>query len=253
MKILALKLVVTPLFIAAATVMARRFGAGVGGWLAGLPLTSGPVSAFLALEQGPTFAAHAAVGTLLGLIAVTAFCVAYARVADRLGWPLSTLVGLGAFVLMTGLLADLSISLALALGAVVASLVLGVLLIATSRNPAYVRAPRWDVPLRMTAATAVVLVLTAVASTLGAQLSGLVSTVPVFASTMAAFSHRLGGARAATQLLRGVVVGSFAFASFFLVVGVCVERLGLLPTYALATVAALGVNAVSLLLIERAG
>ena len=106
MKILALKLVVTPLFIAAATAMARRFGAGVGGWLAGLPLTSGPVSAFLALEQGPTFAAHAAVGTLLGLIAVTAFCVAYARVADRLGWPLSTLVGLGAFVLMTGLLGD---------------------------------------------------------------------------------------------------------------------------------------------------
>ena len=253
MTILALKLVVTPLCIAAATVMARRFGAGVGGWLAGLPLTSGPVSVFLALEQGPTFAAQAAVGTLLGLIAVTAFCVAYARVADRLPWPFSTLVGLGAFVLMTGLLANLPVSLALALGAVVLSLVFGVRLIGTSGHPAYVGTPRWDVPLRMTAATAVVLVLTAVASTLGPRLSGFVSTVPVFASTMAAFSHRLAGARAATQLLRGVVVGSFAFASFFLVVGVSVERLGLFPTYALATVAALGVNAVSLLFVERAG
>src|SRR5215467_7067551 len=65
-----LKLIVTPLLIAIATFVTRRWGPGVGGWLAGFPLTSAPVSVFLAFEQGPAFAAGAAVGTLLGLAAM---------------------------------------------------------------------------------------------------------------------------------------------------------------------------------------
>jgi hypothetical protein len=251
MALLALKLVATPLLIAAATLTARRFGAGVGGWLAGLPLTSGPVSAFFAVEQGPAFAARAAVGTLLGLVAVTAFCVAYARVAGSGSWPLGTLAGLGAFAATAGLLAGLPLTLAPALVVTFAALAAGALLIATSGRPAYVGAPRWDLPLRIATATAVVVLVTAVAPALGPRWSGVLSTVPVFAGTMAAFSHRLAGPRAAAQLLRGVVIGSFAFAAFFLVVGVAVERLGLTPTYALATGVALAVNAGALGLVER--
>src|SRR5437016_7099204 len=60
--LLLAKVVLTPLFIAAVTLAGRRWGPAVGGWLAGLPLTSGPVSVFLALEQGPGFAVRAAVG-----------------------------------------------------------------------------------------------------------------------------------------------------------------------------------------------
>ena len=60
----ALKLLLAPLLILLATLAGRRWGPAVGGWLAGLPLTSGPVSLILALEQGPEFAARAALGTL---------------------------------------------------------------------------------------------------------------------------------------------------------------------------------------------
>jgi hypothetical protein len=49
--ILALKLVVTPALIAAATLVGRRFGPSISGWLVGLPFTSGPVSLFLTLED----------------------------------------------------------------------------------------------------------------------------------------------------------------------------------------------------------
>src|SRR6184192_563504 len=65
---LALKLVLTPALIAIATLAGRRFGPSIGGWLVGLPFTSGPVSLFLALEQGTSFAAAAALGAI-GLIA----------------------------------------------------------------------------------------------------------------------------------------------------------------------------------------
>src|SRR2546422_11343874 len=83
MTLLFAKLVLTPLLIAAVTLAGRRWGPAVGGWLAGLPLTSGPVSVFLALEQGPGFAARAAVGTLAGLGGGGCFCLVDARLARQ--------------------------------------------------------------------------------------------------------------------------------------------------------------------------
>ena len=62
---LLLKLILTPLLLGGVTLAGRKFGPTVSGWLVGLPLTSGPVSFFLALEQGTKFAAHAAQGTLM--------------------------------------------------------------------------------------------------------------------------------------------------------------------------------------------
>ena len=59
----------------------------VAGLLAGLPLTSGPVSVFLAVELGRAFAVQSARGTILGMVAMSAFCVAYARGAAGLSWP----------------------------------------------------------------------------------------------------------------------------------------------------------------------
>lgn len=67
---LALKITLTPLLIAAASFAQRRWGGAVGGLIAGLPLTSAPVSVFLALEHGPAFAAHAATATMLGVNAM---------------------------------------------------------------------------------------------------------------------------------------------------------------------------------------
>ena len=113
MPLLILKLALTPLLIAVATIArARRWGPAVGGWLAGLPLTSGPqVSVFLAIEQGPRFAGEAAGGTLLGLPAVAAFCLVYAGGARRAPWPVSALLGLIAFAVVAWLASWVSTSL----------------------------------------------------------------------------------------------------------------------------------------------
>src|SRR5258705_70258 len=66
MDTLLLKLLVTPLLIGAASLAGRRWGETVSGWFIGLPLSSGPVCWFLALEQGTGFAAAAARGCLGG-------------------------------------------------------------------------------------------------------------------------------------------------------------------------------------------
>ena len=84
---LTLKLVVTPALIGAATLAGRRWGQSVGGWLVGLPLTTGPVAFFIALDHGEAFAAAAVVGSLAGAVAEVAFSLAYGWSALRCRWP----------------------------------------------------------------------------------------------------------------------------------------------------------------------
>src|SRR5215470_476888 len=178
-EILLVKLVVTPVLIAVATLVARRWGPGMAGWLAGFPLTSAPVSVFLALEQGPAFAAGAAVGTLMGLTAMAVFCVAYAHAARRAGWLVSAGAGLGAFAVSLAALSRFAPSLPAAFTLVCVTLGLAAAALPRAASGGRgLRPPAWDLPLRMAVATAVVLLITAAARHLGPTLSGLLSPVP---------------------------------------------------------------------------
>ena len=84
-----LELVVGPLLVAVATLVARRFGPRTGGLISAFPAIVGPVLLLAALEHGTAFAADAAAGTLLGLVALSGFTLVYARVATRARWPAS--------------------------------------------------------------------------------------------------------------------------------------------------------------------
>jgi hypothetical protein len=67
--------------------------------------------------------------------------------------------------------------------------------------------------------------------------------VPVFLLVLASFAQRSEGADASIRVLRGGVIGSFAFAVFFLVVGIGLGRIGIGATYALGSASAIVVNA----------
>ena len=244
---LTLKLVVTPALIGAATLAGRRWGQSIGGWLVGLPLTTGPVAFFIALDHGEHFAASAALGSLAGAAAEAAFCVAYARLARRAGWPLCLLAGTAAFAAVGVLLQGLALGpwslLLLGVGAL--ALALSLMPPPAAALPP-VRAPRGDLAARMVLATVVVLVLTTLAPRLGARLSGLLATYPLFAVILTAFAHRLDGAAAAVSVLRGLLFGLFSFATFCFVLGVCFVRLATAGAFAAAIVVALLVQGIAL-------
>src|SRR5262245_5315529 len=172
---LPLKVVLTPALIGAASLAGRRWGPAVSGWLVGLPFTSGPVALFLALDQGPGFAASVATGTLLGTAAQAAFAIAYARVAPRAAWPASVAVGAVAFFAVGLALRRLAPPLAAAALIALAVLVAALAMMprsAAAAGPAVAR-PAWDLPARMILATAIVLALTTLAPALGPLLTGL--------------------------------------------------------------------------------
>jgi hypothetical protein len=109
-----------------------------------------------------------------------------------------------------------------------------------------VRPPRWDLPVRMLVATAIVVGLTTMAAKLGPTWTGLLSPFPVFALVLGAFTHRAQGASAAAHLLRGVVLGSLAHATMFVLVASMLVPYGLVWTYSWASLGAIAVNAIAL-------
>ncbi len=249
MDTLWLKLILTPLLIGSASLAGRRYGAAVGGWLVGLPLTSAPIVLFLAVERGTGFASDAAEGTLVGLSSVAAFCLAYGLLAPRWSWLPTVLSSLAAFFGMTLLLWPVGLPLALSFVVVVG--VLGLVLRLLPPQPAGGEGaptpPGWDLPARILVATALVVLLTGAAGVLGPRLSGLLAPLPVFAGVLAVFTHLQQGGTAAAGSVRGTVVGSFAFAAFFLVVAGTVESNGILVAFAGAALAAFLFQGVSLL------
>jgi hypothetical protein len=251
--ILVLKLVLTPLLILAASLAGRRWGETVSGWFVGLPLTSAPVCFFLAMEQGSAFAAGAATGCLAGVIAEAGFCLAYAVAARRHGWPGSLLAGSAAFAaagtLLTAIKPPFPLFVALVAAALAATLAL------LPRYPAAARdlpsPPAWDIPARMTVATALVFGLTAVAPLLGARGSGILATFPVFAAVLTCFAHRVHGSAAATGVLRGLMMGAFGFTGFFTILSPTLPRLHLAAAFGAATLVALSIQGLTLATLRR--
>jgi hypothetical protein len=244
---LALKLVLTPALIGAATLAGRRWGQSVGGWLVGLPLTTGPVAFFIALDHGTAFGAAAVVGSLAGAVAEAAFSVAYGWSATRSSWPPALLAGSAAYGAVAALLQPLGLGPAALFGLVVAALAVSIRLMPTVTGGTPPTAPpRWDLPARMVLATAVVLALTALAPRLGARRSGLLATYPLFAAILTAFGHRVQGAGAALGVLRGLLFGLFSFAAFCLVLAVGLVPLGIAGAFAAAIAVALLVQGVAL-------
>ncbi len=247
-----LKLILTPLIIAAATLVSRKWGERVGGLMIGLPLTSGPVSIFFALEQSRSYAASAAKGSILGLVPVAVFCASYVRSARRLPWYYAAAVSILLYLVAVVGMSLLGMDLAPEVLLVSAMLGLGVLLIGKMDMPDRpFKSPWWDLPLRTLVATALVVGITTSAGALGPKWGGLLSPFPIFTFVMATFSHSQGGPAAAWRLIRGVLTGLFGYVTFFIVVNLLVEHANLAVVYLLATLAALGMNGLSLLVLVR--
>jgi hypothetical protein len=241
MGLLAIKLLLAPSFVVGASLAARRYGARVGGLIAGLPVVAGPILLVYALAHGHGFAANAAAGTLLGLVSLIAFAVAYARLAGRVFWGVAMLAGWLIFALATAAFSALSVSAGTALGIAALGLLLGLAALprAGSEPRLHPAPPRWDLSVRAACALVLVLTLTAVAGWLGPQLSGLLAPFPIITTVMATFTHAQRGTDELLRLLRGMISGFGAFALFCFTLAITLNPLGTAAAFTLATAVAL--------------
>lgn len=242
--LLLLKLSLVPALILAASYVGIRWGPAVSGWVISLPLTSGPVLFFLAVEQGDAFAAQASDGVILGLASITAFAIAYVWLAGRRpggAWSYPMLFGWGAFFLATFLLDGVALPAAVSFVGVILFWVFAIRILPKPDMalPPKQSANRWEVVIRVVAATALVLFITEASTALGPYLSGLLTPFPVYVSVLSASVYRLQGAASAVQLVRGTTLGLFTPAVFSLIVATTIMGLGVGVSFGFAILASL--------------
>jgi uncharacterized membrane protein (GlpM family) len=266
MTTLALKLTLTPILIGVASPAGRRWGPAISGWLIGLPLTSGPIIFLLALAHGASFGAATAIGTLAGTLSECAFCLAYGWLAWRGAGLWAAVAGCLAFLAGAAALQDVTLALAPLCAVIVVALLASLWLMPSQRRIEHgdrsvhsgggamrlaAPLPWWDLPARMILATAFVVLLTGIAPTLGPHLTGLLAPFPVYAVILTVFAQRQQGRAAAVGVLRGLLLGLFSFAAFFVTLALLLERASLAVAFTAAVVSALAAQGCSLWLMQR--
>ena len=219
--VLALKVALAPLLVVAATLAGRRWGATVAGVVTALPVVAGPILAIVAIEHGRAFGAGAARGALLGIVALSVFCVVFAHAGLRgWSWPAALATGWGAFAATALILSRIEAPPGWGLAAALAALALAYPLLGTPAATARRThpPPAWDLPARAGLTIALVLAVTGAAGALGPTLSGVFTPFPIATSVLAAFTLAQDGPEAARGTLRGFVRALPGFALCFFVV-----------------------------------
>ena len=235
---LLFKILCTPLLIWASVLATRRWGAFVGGCVAGLPSISGPISFCIAIEQGPAFAAVVAHNALLGVWVVCIFTLAYAWTAVRHKWHTALITAIMAYFVSGWAMGFVPHIPALAVAAGVSGPLATIVLLPAvppdTKTNIHSRA-RWSLPAQMVFGVLLVVTITGTATLLGPHWSGVLTFYPVGVTILAPFCHFTLGVSATMKLIAGIMSGFMGGISFMIVVFFGVELLPLALCYALAT------------------
>ncbi|WP_340616394.1 hypothetical protein [Xenorhabdus entomophaga] len=247
----AIKLIVTPLLMLLVTLSARRWGSFVGGILSGMPLTSGSISIYMAVEQGAYFAQRSALSSLTGVGAVLFTYLCYIALTRRYSLSVACAGSVFLFCGVSWLLLNINSTL-LSIGTIV--LAIFCILVFTrkyatsslNRQP-----PSFDLATRIIIATTMVLALTASANTIGSDLSGILAPIPVIAWPLTVFTHIQNGRADALNVIRGNAISGVGVLAFYLTVERYITQAGFMLTFSLAICVSLLASLFLLFLVRK--
>jgi len=204
--LLYLKLAIGPVIVFSVSYLQRRFGDRFGGWLIGLPITTGPFILIVCLQEGIAFGGHTARGILLGQMALIAFCWVYAQCVLRLSWLPAIILATFATVLVGYLVTAFKVSDWVTTPILILFWLICMRFWPKSAGEVQkISHPHWELPIRIIFTITLMVGLSALAPHLGAKIAGALSTYPVIASVIGAFNHRRFGPSATISTLRGLM------------------------------------------------
>jgi hypothetical protein len=248
-----LRLALVPAAVWLASLAARRWGHTVSGYLGGMPLIGGPITFFLAIDQGAAFAAQSAMVTLAAILGQAAHLLAFSHAAHWKRWSIALAAGWSGYFGVSTAIAQLPLTPLFALALALGGLILAWLYLPRpSDAPSLPLIPAAELWLRLVAAFALAILIVSSAEAFGPIVSGVLLSLPVTGSIMPPFTLALYGAGALARLMRGFVVGLAGFTAFFFVVAATVVPWGVAPAFTLAIAAALvGVSVARRLALRR--
>jgi hypothetical protein len=206
--LLAAKVAAAVLIVVAASRATERAGPLVGAMIATLPVSTGPVYVFLAIDHGAAFISESARMSVAATAAIAAFVAAHALAARRFRTGVCLALATAAWFAMALALQlrDWSFTEALVLFAGAFALAIPGLSRFSATGPAP-RAPRarYDLALRAALVATVVVATTVASHLLGPSASGVLATYPVvFTSLVLILQPACGGAFTAAVLVNGL-------------------------------------------------
>jgi hypothetical protein len=206
--VLAVKIATAVAIVVTASRAAERAGPFIGAMIATLPLSTGPVYVFLAIDHGAQFISDSARVSVASTAAIAAFVCAHAFAAQRLRTPaslaLATLAWLAVAIVLQ--LRDWSFVEACAIYAGSFALAIrGLRRFAGVRQTRPVPRTQWDLALRAALVACVVVATTFAGNALGPLATGVLATYPVvFTCLVVILQPRCGGPFTASVLVNGL-------------------------------------------------
>jgi hypothetical protein len=248
---LIVKMAVTAVFLLAATVTAERAGPLIGGLVATLPISAGPVYIFLALDHDSYFIAQSALGSLVSNAFNVVYALVYALLAQKRPLPVCLGSAFTCWVALNWVGSTMTWTLAAAVALNVAVIGFSYWLSAPLRHAPMPRVVRRWYDLVLRAAMVALLVGTVVTLSfhIGPSATGSLAVFPiVFTSIMIILHRRVGGPATAAVMANAIIgLGGFGLATVALYL--TAERLGAPAALAFALAVSLGSN--SLLYVAR--
>ena len=253
-----LEVLIAPVLVAMATLVGRRWGARAGGLVSAFPAVVGPVLLIIAQQRGEAAAERAAGATLLGLVALSGFALAYGRTARGTPWPASLAAGWACAI------AAAAAAWSLTGTGLPAALAVAVLSIAAARSAlprpreqlhlgSPLPRPRGDIVVRMALTAALIVLLTIASELFGPVVGGMLAALPVLASVLAVFTHREHGSHATIGLLGGMLTGMSGFVAFCAAIALLAVPAGTAVAFGVATLCAVAAQALMLIVPSEAG
>jgi len=202
---LAIKVFLAPIFIVFAYLIQRRYGPKIGGIFVAIPFIATPILLVIYFEQGKEFFHQTIIGTYAGQIGVLVYILLYTHLARTLSWQLCFAVATASYLFCAPILSVVLTNFWVALALWLA--IWGVLqwsAVPFDKHATLPVAPKWDLPMRILSALALIFMVTGFSQILGANLSGALAMYPVMTSIMSSFNHARFGANSAIAFLNGL-------------------------------------------------
>ncbi|MDI1343194.1 MAG: hypothetical protein PSV22_03710 [Pseudolabrys sp.] len=250
---LIVRMAVTAAFLLAATVTAERAGPLVGGLVATLPISAGPVYIFLALDHGAHFIGESALGSLGSNGINIVFALTYALLAQKRSLAVSLSGAFAVWIVFSWLTRFVLWNLPAAIVFNVVALALALWLSASLRH---VRSPqvkaRWhDLVMRAAMVALLVGIVVTLSYHIGPTASGNLAVFPIVLTSIILILHRRVGGPATAAVMANAVIGLGGFGVACMTLNLTADALGAVLALGLTLAVSVGCNLLVFLVRHR--
>jgi hypothetical protein len=251
---LIIRMAVTASFLLAATVTAERAGPLIGGLVATLPISAGPVYIFLAIDHGAHFIGQSALGSLIGNGLNIVYALTYVLLAQKRSLFVSLAGSFVVWIALNWATGSLQWTLP---GAIVFNAVVLAVALWLSSSLRHVRFPRmrtywYDLVLRAAMVALLVGVVVTLSYHIGPSASGSLAVFPIVLTSIVLILHRRVGGPATAAVIANAVIGLGGFGIAMVTLYLTADALGSVAALTATLAVSAGLNVLIFLVRRRA-